>query len=244
MSKNVIVTGASGGIGREIALSLAKAGYSLTICYNKNEQSAKELFALCSESGAECLCVQCDLSNSESVSNMVKASVDTFGSIYGLVNNAGISHWGLFTDMTEEQWDEIFSVNVKSMFLTCKMVLPYMLRSKEGSIVNISSMWGQVGASCEVVYSATKGAIISMTKALAKEEAPSGIRVNCVAPGLIETPMNSRFSPEELDAVTEEIPLGRMGTPSEIASAVKFFLSPEASYITGQVLGVNGGMIM
>lgn len=244
MSKNVIVTGASGGIGQAIAISLAESGYDLTICYNKNKEAAETLATKCKSFGVECLCLKCDLTNSAEVSSMVQTSADTFGSIYGLVNNAGISHWGLFTDIKDEQWDEIFSVNVKSMFLVCKNVLPHMIRNREGSIVNISSMWGQVGASCEVAYSATKGAIISMTKALAKEEAPSGIRVNCVAPGLIETPMNSRFSPEELEAVTEEIPLGRMGKPSEVASAVKYLLSSQASYITGQVLGVNGGMIL
>ncbi len=244
MSKTVIVTGASGGIGKAIALALAKEGYNLTLCYNKNKEDALYTEKLCTEAGAKCLCVKCDLKDAESVDKMVAETVDTFGSVYGLVNNAGISKWGLFTDVTEEEWDEIFAVNVKSMFLTCKRVLPIMIAAKEGSIVNISSMWGQVGASCEVAYSATKGAIISLTKALAKEEGPSGITVNCVAPGLINTPMNSRFSPDELEAIKEEIPLERMGEPEEIAHLVKFLLSPQAKYITGQVLGINGGMIM
>jgi len=244
MTKNIIITGASGGIGKAIALILAKAGYNLTLCYNKNKEEALSVKELCTAQGVKCLCVQCDLTNADSVDNMITQTAREFGSIYGLINNAGISKWGLFTDITEEEWDEIFAVNVKSMFLTCKKALPYMIKAKEGAIINISSMWGQVGASCEVAYSATKGAIISLTKALAKEEAPSGITVNCIAPGLINTPMNNRFTEEELDAVKEEIPLERMGEPEEVAFLVKYLVSSEAKYITGQVLGINGGMIM
>lgn len=244
MGNSVIITGASGGIGKAIALQLAEAGYNLTLCYNTNKGAAMDLSTRCTAFGVKCLCIKCDLSDLTAVDNMINCTVDEFGTIDGLVNNAGISHWGLFTDMTEEEWDHIFAVNVKSMFLTSKYVLPHMIHNHSGRIINISSMWGQVGASCEVAYSATKGAIISMTKALAKEVGPSGITVNCIAPGVIDTPMNASFTTETISQLKDETPVGRIGAPEDVASVVKYLISPEASFITGQIIGVNGGFVI
>ena len=175
---------------------------------------------------------------------MVKETLYKFGSLDVLVNNAGIAYQGLITDTDEIDFDRIIDVNLKGVFNCCKSVIPSMVSQQSGKIINISSMWGQVGASCEVAYSAAKAGVIGLTKALAKELAPSGITVNCIAPGLIETSMNSNLTIEELNDFVEGIPLGRIGSADEIAAAIEFLSSDEADYITGQVLGINGGYVI
>ena len=175
---------------------------------------------------------------------MVKETIDRFGSIDVLINNAGVASQGLFTDISEIEWSEIMDVNLNGVYNVTQAVLPYMIRQKSGSIINISSMWGQVGASCEVAYSAAKAGVIGMTKALAKEVGPSGIRVNCIAPGLIETGMNSELTLEDVAAIVDETPIGRIGSTNDVASSALFLASDDSSFITGQVLGVNGGYII
>ena len=167
-----------------------------------------------------------------------------FGPVHILINNAGISRFGLFTDIGEEEWDEVMDTNCKGMYLCCKEALPHMISDKDGAIVNISSMWGQVGASCEVHYSASKAAVIGLTKALAKELGPSNVRVNCVAPGVIQTDMLANVAPDIQRELAEDTPLMRLGTPGDIAKTVCFLCSREAGFITGQVLGVNGGFVI
>lgn len=244
MNYNILITGASGGIGAAIAQKFAEDRHNLILCYNKNEPSAIETYSRCTEKGGHCLLKQCDLSCEDQVKALIEEVETQLGPINIVVNNAGISHWGLLQDMSSEEWDKLFAVNVRSCFLTCKYTLPSMVRSGFGRIINISSMWGQVGASCEVAYSASKGAVIAMTKALAKETGPSGITVNCIAPGVIDTPMNAAFSPETIAELQEETPVGRIGTPEDVAAMVKYLAAPEASFITGQIIGVNGGFII
>lgn len=244
MKHNILITGASGGIGAAIAQMLAADGHNLILCYHQKEAAARETMARCNEKGSRCILKQADVSNEIQVKDLLEVAQTQFGPVDIVVNNAGISRWGLLQDMTAEEWDRLFAVNVRSCFLTSKYALPAMVRAGFGRIINISSMWGQVGASCEVAYSAAKGAIISMTKALAKEVGPSGITVNCIAPGIIDTPMNAAFTPEVIASLKEETPLGRIGTPEDVASMVKYLVSPEASFITGQVIGVNGGFVI
>ncbi len=253
MIKTVIVTGASSGIGAQCARVLIKSGYNVAVCYNKNEKAAREL---CEEvNNVQCECKEkehrqkavpffVDVRSEQSVQELVQNVTSTFGGVHALVNNAGTAQFNLLTHTTKVEWDELFAVHVSGAFLCAKHVLPQMILEKSGNIVNVSSMWGQVGASCEVAYSAAKAAIIGMTKALAKEVGPSGINVNCVAPGVIETPMIRRLSSEELYALTDETPLGRIGTPKDVANAVDFLLSSRADFLTGQVLGVNGGFVV
>ena len=244
MKHNILITGASGGIGSAIAYKLAGDGHNLILCYNKNENAAKEVAARCSEKGSRCLLERADLSCDSQVKALFSDVENQLGTVDILVNNAGLSRWGLLQDMTTEEWDKLFAVNVRAFFLTSKYALPAMVHTGFGRIINISSMWGQVGASCEVAYSATKGAIIAMTKALAKEVGPSGITVNCIAPGVIDTSMNAAFTPETIAELKEETPVGRIGTPEDVSSMVKYLVSPSASFITGQIIGINGGFVI
>ena len=240
--KSVLVTGASGGIGKAVALELARRGWGVALQYRKNQSAALALAEeICREGGAA-KAYGADLTQEDQVEKLFAQAEADFGFLEGLVNNAGIAWKGLFTDMTLEDWRRVMDADLTSVFLCCRRALPPMIRQKRGSIVNVSSMWGQVGASCEAAYSAAKAGIIGLTKALAKEEGPSGIRVNCLAPGLIDTPMNGDLSPEDLDAIREETPLERVGSPEEIGEAVAFLLEQE--FITGQVLGVNGGLVI
>ena len=231
--EHVLVTGGSRGIGAAIVRRFAARGCRVTFFYEKNDAAAQ---AVAAETGADA--IRCDASDPAAVERAVAA----LPPVVILVNNAGISHVGLISQIAPETWDRLFAVNVRSVYSTVRAVLPGMLALQRGSIVNISSMWGQVGASCEAAYSATKGAVDALTKALAKELAPSGIRVNAVAPGLIDTEMNARLSPEELEALAEEIPLGRIGRPEQVAEAVEYLAY--ADYVTGQILPVNGGMVI
>ena len=243
--KTVLITGASRGIGRECALEFARQGASnIIIGYNKSEAQALELDAILKEQGVNSLALQADIRSKTEVNLMFRRAQAAFGPVHILVNNAGISGFSLVTDITEEMWDEMMDTNIKGMYLCCKEALPDMISEKDGAIVNISSIWGQVGASCEVHYSASKAAVIGLTKALAKELGPSNVRVNCVAPGVIQTDMLAVVDPQIQEELKEETPLMKLGTPSDIAKSVCFLCSPAASFITGQVLGVNGGFVI
>ncbi len=240
--KNVLITGASGGIGRALALAFAGKGYGVALHYHTGEKAALETAEQIRFQGGSAQVFQADVSREDQVEAMFQAAESRFGFLEVLVNNAGVDWKGLLTDMPLSDWDRVMGVNVTGAFLCCRRALPEMIRRKTGSIVNVSSMWGEVGASCEAAYSASKAALIGLTKALAKEEGPSGIRVNCVSPGLIDTPMNGDLAPEDLAALREETPLSRSGSPEETAQAVLFLA--EHPFITGQVLGVNGGFVI
>ncbi|MBR3970051.1 MAG: 3-oxoacyl-ACP reductase FabG [Ruminococcus sp.] len=233
--KKAVVTGGSGGIGSAICRALAENGYYVYVGY---ASSAEKAALLAAEIGGESL--EIDVSDVKSID----AACEKMGAVNLLVNNAGISEIDLFTAISEEKSSNIINVNLVGAMELTRKLLPSMIREKSGCIINISSMWGEVGASCEVDYSASKAGIIGFTKALAKEVAPSGIRVNCISPGFIMTEMNSRFSVEDLELIREEIPLGIFGEPRHIADAVVFLASEKAEYITGQIIGVNGGMVV
>ena len=244
MNKTVLITGASKGIGAATAIRFAEKGYNVVMNYNNSVQSALILQKSLSESGFKVIAYQANVRNKIDVDLMVKETIDRFGGIDILINNAGIASQGLFTELSEIEWNEVLDVNLNGTFNCCQAVLPHMINKKSGCIINISSMWGQVGASCEVAYSAAKAGVIGLTKALAKEVGPSGIRVNCIAPGLIETGMNQELTLEDVAAIVDETPLGRIGATNDVAAASLFLASDEASFITGQVLGVNGGLVV
>ena len=244
MKRTVIVTGSSKGIGAAAAIMFAQKGFNVVINYNESYESASLLCSSLVSNGYSVITQKANVANKMEVDLMVKETLYKFGSIDVLINNAGVAYQGLITDTDEIDFDRIIDIDLKGVFNCCKSVTQTMVNQKSGTIINISSMWGQVGASCEVHYSAAKAAVIGLTKALAKELAPSGITVNCIAPGLIETGMNSNLTVEELNDFVNEIPLGRMGSADEIAAAAYFLASPAADYITGQVLGINGGYII
>lgn len=240
--KNVLITGASGGIGSALAAAFAQKGYGVALHYYSNSQAAQSSVEKILAAGGRAAAFCADLSKEDQVEALFSAAEERFGRLDVLVNNAGIAWTGLLTDMSLEDWNRVFAVNCTGVFLCCRRALPAMIREKRGSIVNISSMWGQVGASCEAAYSASKAAVIGLTKALAKEEGPSGVRVNCVAPGVIDTPMNGKLTEEDLQSLREETPLARIGAPEEVARAALFLAEEE--FITGQVLGVSGGFVI
>ncbi len=244
MMRTVLITGASRGIGAETARLFAKSNYNVVINYNKSENRAIELLNEIQAYGCRAIAIKADVSNSAEVKNMINSANTSFGCIDVLINNAAISVQKLFTDITEAEWDEMFNINVKGAFNCSKAVLPKMIQNKSGKIINISSIWGITGASCEVNYSATKAALIGLTKALAKELGPSGITVNCVAPGVIATEMNSNLSQETIECLKDETPLGILGTPLDIANSVLFLASEKADFITGQVISPNGGFLI
>ena len=241
--KYALITGGSRGIGAAAARLFAHRGWGVAVGYGGSEARARALVQELSQQGVPALCVQADVSDAGQVRRMVDNVLEIFCQLDILVCSAGISHVGLISQIDEAQWRNLFAVNVDGVHHCCRTVLPHMLERKSGSIVTVSSMWGQVGASCEAAYSATKGAVIAYTKALAKELGPSNIRVNCVAPGVIDTEMNARLSPEDLAALAEETPLCRIGTPEEAAAAIAFLASDEASFLTGQVVSPNGGLV-
>lgn len=231
--KHVLITGGSRGIGAAAVRAFCAAGYQVTFFYEKDQNSAE---AISRETGASAVC--CDVSDS----NAVNTSIGSLAPVDILINNAGIAHYGLISQISEAEWNRLFSVNVGGIYRCVKAVLPQMLQKQAGCILNLASMWGQVGASCEVAYSASKGAVIAMTKALAKELGPSGIRVNCVCPGVILTDMTRCVGEDTLAELAEETPLGRNGTPEDVASALLYLA--QADFITGQLLPVNGGFVI
>lgn len=239
MSKTVIVTGVTRGIGKQIALDLAENGYLIIGLYQSSDSLANEL----SSQNSMIKTYKCDVSDYKAVVKIADEILNKYGEVYGIVNNAGIAKTSLFTDVSEQEFDKIFDVNVKGAFAVTKAFLPSMIKRKCGKIVNISSIWGVFGGSCEVVYSASKAAVIGMTKALAREVGPSGINVNCIAPGVIQTDMLNNLSDDDLKELSENTALLRNGTPEDISRTVKFLLSTDSDFITGQVITVDGGMI-
>ena len=240
--KVALVTGASGGIGKAIALSLAQKGYAVALgC--RNVAAAKAVAEEILQAGGKAMVCPADVANAAEVEAMVAAAA-TLGPIELLVLAAGIAYQNLFQYTDEVTYDRIMDTNVKGAYLAARAVLPEMIRAGRGNIIFISSMWGEVGASCEVVYSASKAALIGMTKALAKEVGPSGIRVNCITPGVIRTPMTEVLGEDTLSALAEETPLCRIGSPFEVADAALFLASDASAFITGQILGVSGGLVI
>lgn len=244
MSKTVVITGASKGIGANMAIRFAEKGYNVVMNYNNSVQSALILQRSLKESGYNVIAYKANVKNRLEVDLMIKEAIYRFGSIDVLINNAGISNQSLITDLSEQDWNDIIGVNLTGVFNCTQAVLPHMINQKSGKIINISSMWGEVGASCEVAYSASKAGVIGFTKALAKEVGPSGITVNCITPGLIETSMNQELTVDDISAIVESTPIGRIGSTEDVATAALFLASDESQFITGQVLGVNGGLVV
>ena len=244
MSKTVLITGASRGIGAACAERFAKEGYHVVINYHSSRTAEALAKQLTDDYGVRTLCVQADVGKKAECEEMIGKAIETFGFIDVLVNNAGISLSGLFTVTKEDEWDRVIATNLSSVYYSTKAVLPHMIREHKGAIVNIASMWGEVGASCEVAYSASKAGVIGLTKALAKEVGPSSIRVNAVSPGVILTDMMKEYDEDTLNELKDETPLSRLGTPRDIADAVYFLSCDQAEFITGQVLSVNGGFVI
>ena len=242
MSNTVIITGASGGIGSAAAILFAENGWTVVINYYRSAESAKMLASSLASRGCSVMTCFADITDRSHVERMVYEAERKYGNIDALVNNAGIAQQMLFTEITDRDFDKMIEVNLKGPFLCSQAVLPGMIHRKSGKIVNISSVWGVTGASCEVHYSAAKAGVIGLTKALAKELAPSGIQVNCIAPGLIETPINNNLTADELSDFVNEIPLGRMGEAREVAELIYFLCSDSSDYITGQVISQDGGI--
>lgn len=240
--KTALITGASRGIGKATAELFADNGYAVIINYNKSEKEALNLVSEIREKGGTAMAVKADVSSETEVSEMMKKISENFSSVDVLINNAGISLQKMLTETTTEEWDNIFGITARGTFLVTKSVLPMMINKKSGSIINISSIWGNVGASCEVAYSSAKASLIGFTKALAKEVGPSGVRVNCLCPGVIDTDMNKMHSVETLACLCDETPLMRIGNPTEVAETILFLASEKSSFITGQVFSVDGGM--
>ena len=244
MDRVALVTGASRGIGRAIAAELAEEGYAVCINYLEHRKEAEALAEDIRSRGSRAIVVQADVSDRAAVEAMVRAAEEALGPVNLLVNNAGIAGQIQFQDITDEQWNRYLGVNLGGARNTIQAVLPHMLHEKAGCIVNISSIWGLRGASCEVAYACTKAAIVGLTRSLALELAPSHIRVNCVAPGVINTEMVQVLGQETLRELAQETPLGRLGTPEDIAHAVAFLASDKASFLTGQILAADGGFIV
>ena len=244
MSHCVLITGASGGIGNATALAFARRGFAVGLGYHNGKKRAQALYSQLSQEGLDAVLCPGNVRTAEGVQAMFAAVEQAFGPVDVLVNCAGHAQQKLFTELEEEDWDTMFEVHAKGAFLCCKRALPSMIRAKRGNIINVSSMWGQVGASCEVHYSAAKAAVIGLTKALAKEVGPSGIRVNCVAPGAIDTAMMADFDDGDKEALCAEVPLGRLGAAENVAGNIVFLASDDAAYLTGQVLAPNGGFVV
>lgn len=239
-ARRVLISGGDRGIGAAAARAFAAAGYQVAVLYHQNAAAAAAL----EQQLPGCIAIQCDVASRASCELAFHAVEQAMGRVDVLVCNAGIAQQKLFTDITPAEWQRMLDVNLSGAFHLCQLALPGMIRRKQGRILTVSSMWGQTGGSCEVHYSAAKAGLIGLTKALAKEEGPSGITVNCVAPGVIETDMMAAFTAEDKAALAEETPVGRLGTPEEVAKLLVFLAGEDAGYITGQVFGVNGGLVI
>ena len=239
VNKVVVVTGSSRGIGAEIVRTLANENYKVILNYNNSKEQAEKIQQELLEQGKEIEIIKADVSKKEEAEKLIRFAINKFNKIDILVNNAGLSLEGLFTDVTEEMWKEIIDTNLNSVFYCTQQAIKYMIQKQQGCIINISSIWGETGASCEVAYSTTKAAINGMTKALAKEVGLSNIRVNAIAPGIIDTDMNKNLTTEELEQIKEQIPLNKIGKAIDIAKCVKWLIEDE--YTTGQIISINGG---
>ena len=244
MAKVALVTGASRGIGRATAEAFARAGYQVAANYCRSKEQIEQFSAQMEREGCAVIPVQADVSDPEQVERMVQAVQRQFGHIDVLVCNAGIARQGLLTDFSPADWRQMMAVNLDGTFYCCRSVLPGMIRRQSGCIITTSSIWGITGASCEVPYSAAKAGIIGLTRALAKEVGPSGIRVNCIAPGVIDTEMNGNLTPEVMAQLREETPLGTIGTLKQVADLALYLAGEGASFLTGQVISPNGGFLI
>lgn len=237
--KTIIITGGSKGIGKKLVYELAKQKYNIVLNYNKSEKEANEIKEDLKKQGYSVEIYQADVKNREEINKMIEFTQNTFGHIDVLINNAGISQIKPFASITEEDWDNMINTNLKSIYYTSQAVLSSMLQKQKGLIINISSIWGVIGGSCEVHYSTAKAGMNGFTKALAKELGPSNIRVNAIAPGIIDTSMNQELTEDDKKQIEEEIPLGKIGKPEQIANAVKWLIEDE--YTTGQIISIDGG---
>lgn len=244
--QTVLITGGSRGIGAASVLAFAKAGYRVAFTWHSSDDAARRVVETVQQTvpSSTVLAIRADAADSAQVRDAVAQTARELGGPQVLVCNAGIAQQKLFTDLTDEDWRRMMSVDLDGVFYACRAALPGMIREKYGRILCVSSMWGQTGGSCEVHYSAAKAGVIGLCRALAKEEGPSGITVNCVAPGVIDTDMMAAFTEEDRAALAEETPVGRLGTAEEIARTLVFLASPDAGYITGQVIGQNGGLVI
>ncbi|UWG97586.1 MAG: 3-oxoacyl-ACP reductase FabG [Candidatus Dehalobacter alkaniphilus] len=242
--KTVIITGASRGIGRAMAVLFASEGYHVLFTYNRSRTEAYKTHNDLKKKGQSVAVCKTDITKRKQTDLMVERCIKLFGSVDILINNAGIAQQKLFSDIAEKEWDMMMNINLKGVFNCTQSVLKHMLVQKEGKIINVSSIWGMVGASCEVHYSAAKAGVIGMTKALAKELAPANVQVNCIAPGIVQTDMLDSFSDEELNALKQQTPLMKLGSPEDIASCALYLASEGADFITGQVISPNGGFVI
>lgn len=239
MSKTVFITGGSRGIGACAVYEYARRGYNVAFTYLNSKENAEKI---AKQTGA--CAILCDISKSDDVNKAIEIATKAYGKIDILINNAGISEFALFTDITDDMWHRMIDTNLSSAFYTSRAVLPQMINRKDGIIINVSSMWGQVGAACETHYSVSKAGMIGLTKALAKEVGPSGIRVNCVCPGTIDTEMNAHLSDEDKECLINDTPLGKIGMCEDVVNSLIFLSEDSSAFITGQVFGVNGGFII
>ena len=243
MFENVaLVTGSSRGIGREIALELARSCYTVIANYNKSTSQAESLQQIAKESNLNLEIFKADVSKRDEVKNMIEYILNKYKKIDVLINNAGISSFNMFTDISDQEWQKVINTNLYSAFCVTQEALSSMVHNKNGCIINISSVWGLVGSSCETLYSISKAGLDAMTKSLAKELGPSNIRVNSIAPGIIDTDMNKHLSRPELDSLKEDIPLGRIGEPQSISKCVEWLIND--NYTTGQIISINGGWVI